>query len=78
MSLSKTRICVAPLSNRIVLGRFGKDQDVALETRDAMSEFWKALVQYAFDEKMPEKGQSVEVNFGGGDEQFTLRLGRNI
>lgn len=76
MTLQKTAIRVAPLSNRIVLARFGKDPNVALETRDAMNEFWQALVQYAFDGKMPEKGEAVEVSFGGGDEQFVLRLER--
>lgn len=76
MTLQKTAIRVAPLSNRIVLARFGKDQNVALETRDAMNEFWQALVQYAFDGKMPEKGAAVEVNFGGDDEQFVMRLER--
>lgn len=76
MTLQKTAIRVAPLSNRIVLARFGKDQNVALETRDAVNEFWQALVQYTFDGKMPEKGQAMEVSFGGGDEQFVMRLER--
>ncbi|WP_156394017.1 hypothetical protein [Rhizobium sp. Root651] len=76
MSLSKTRIGVAPLSNRIVLARFGKNSSVALETRDAMSEFWQALVQYSFDGKMPEQGKAVEVSFGGGNEQFSFTIRR--
>lgn len=76
MTLSSTAIRVAPLSNRIVLARFGKSPDVALETRDAMNEFWQALVQYAFDGKMPEKGEAMEISFGGGEEQFLLRIER--
>lgn len=76
MTLQKTAIRVAPLSSRIVLARFGKDPNVALETRDAMNEFWQALVQYTFDGKMPEPGAAVEVSFGGGDEQFVMRLER--
>lgn len=76
MNLHKTGIRVAPLSNRIVLARFGKDPSVALETRDAMNEVWQALVSYTFDGKMPEQGAAVEVNFGGGDEQFVMRLER--
>lgn len=64
----------APLSNRIVLARFGKDPTLALETRDAMSEFWKALVSYCFDGKIPEAGEAVEISFGGGDEQFTCTV----
>lgn len=78
MTLSNTAIRVAPLSNRIVLARFGKEPNVALETKDAMNEFWQALVQYAFDGKMPEKGRAMEVSFGGGDEQFVMRLERRL
>lgn len=74
--LEKTGIRVAPLSSRIVLARFGKDPNVALETKDAMSEFWQALVQYSFDGKMPAVGEYAEVNFGGGDEQFTIKISR--
>ena len=76
MSLQNAAIRVAPLSNRIVLARFGKDPNVALETRDAMNEFWQALVQYTFDGKMPRKGEAMEISFGGGDEQFVMRLER--
>jgi len=70
VALNKVGIRVAPLSNRIVLARFGKDAHVALEKRDAMNEFLQALVQYAFDGQMPEHGQSAHLTFGGGDEQF--------
>lgn len=76
MSLGNISIKVAPISNRIVLARFGKDQNVALETKDAMNEFLQALVQYAFDGRMPDKGDSVAVSFGGGDEHFTLKVTR--
>lgn len=68
MMLNKVSIKVAPLSNRIVLARFGKDPSVALETRDVMNEFLQAVVQY---------GEKAEVSFGGGDEQFTLTVARN-
>jgi len=71
-----TGIRYAPLSRRIVLARFGKDPHVALETKDAMSEFWKTLVQYAFDGETPKVGQTAEVSFGGGGEQFTLTVTR--
>lgn len=74
MSLQKTALRVAPLSNRIVLARSGKDSNVALETRDVMNEFWQTLVSFAFDGEMPENGQAVEISFGGGDEQFVMRL----
>ena len=57
---------VAPFSNRIVLARFGKDPNVALETRDAMDEFLHALVEYV--------GIGNEVSFGGGNEQFVVSL----
>lgn len=75
-NISKIQIKHAPLSNRIVLARFGKDPRLALDTRDAMNEFWQALVSYAFDMKMPTKGQACEIKFGGGDEQFELVLRR--
>ena len=76
MSLDRISIKVAPISNRIVLARFGKDPNVALETKDAMNDFLQALVQYAFEGKMPAKSEAVEMSFGGGDEQFTLRITR--
>lgn len=75
--LDNVAIRVAPLSNRIVLARFGKDKNVALETKDAMNEFLQALVQYAFEGQMPEAGSKVELSFGGGNEQFTVVIGRN-
>jgi len=78
MSLNKTRLCVAPLSSRIVLARFGKDQSVALETRDAMNEFLQCIVEYAFSGDMPDEGEVAEVNFGGGNEQFELTLRRVV
>lgn len=74
--LANTKIRVSPLSNRILMARFGKDPNVALETRDVMNEFLQALVQYAFDGSMPKQGEKAEVNFGGGDEQFLLRVER--
>lgn len=76
MTLSKIAIRHAPLSDRIVLARFGKDPEVALETRDAMNEFLQAVVSYAFDGNMPEPGEAKEVSFGGGDEQFVLTVKR--
>lgn len=72
----KTSIRYAPLSRRIVLARFGKDPHVALETKDAMNEFWQTLVQFAYEGEMPEVGQIADVSFGGGDEQFALILKR--
>lgn len=74
--LGSIGIRLAPLSNRIVLARFGEDKNVALETRDATSEVLQVITQYAFDGKMPAPGEAVEVSFGGGDEQFVLRLER--
>lgn len=76
MTLSKIQIRVAPLSNRVVLARFGKDPNVALETRDAMNEFLQALTSYAFDGKMPEIGASTTLEYGGGNEQFEVRITR--
>lgn len=76
MAIEKIGIRYAPLSNRIVLARFGKDPEVALETRDGTDEFLKTLVQYAFDGKMPDKGQRSVVGFGGGDEQYEIIVRR--
>ncbi len=75
-TLAKIGIRHAPLSNRIVLARFGKDPCVALDTKDAMNEFWQALVSYAFEMKMPAPGEGREISFGGGDEQFFLTITR--
>lgn len=70
------RIVHSPLSDRVLLARFGKDKHTALETRDAMSEFWQTLCSYMFDGKMPAPGEESEVSFGGGDEQFVVRVRR--
>lgn len=74
--IEKVGIRVSPLSKKILLARFGKDPDVALETKDASNEFWQSLVQFSFDGNMPEKGEAIEITFGGGDEQFSMRLER--
>lgn len=78
MTLNKIGIRVAPLSNRVVLARFGKVPNVALETRDAMNEFLQGLVEYAFGGEMPAEGEAAEVSFGGGKEQFELTLRRIV
>ncbi|GAN91002.1 hypothetical protein Gbfr_022_046 [Gluconobacter frateurii M-2] len=75
-AIDNIKIRFSPLSNRVVLARFGKSETDALETRDATNEFLQAFVAYAFDEKMPEKSSAVEVKFGGGDEQFVARIER--
>lgn len=74
--IRRVQIRHALLSNRIVLARFGKDATCALETRDAMDEFWKALVSYAFDGAVPTPGSVAKVDFGGGDEQFQVQITR--
>ncbi|NNH67799.1 hypothetical protein [Rhizobium laguerreae] len=75
-ALNKICIRYSPLSNRILIARFGKDPECALETRDGMNDFLQSLVQYAFDGDMPHEGEAAEVNFGGGNEQFVLTLRR--
>lgn len=76
MKLTSGKIRHAPLSNRIVLARFGKDQNVALDTEDATSDFWQTLISYAFSGKMPNEGSVSEVSFGGGNEQFIVTIKR--
>jgi len=76
MALNNIGLRHTAIGRRIVLARFGKDPQVALETRDAMNDFWQALVSYAFDGKMPEKGEAVVITFGGGDEQFSATISR--
>lgn len=75
-NLAKVQIRVAPLSGRVVLARFGKDERVALDTRDAMNDFLQALCSYAFDGKMPEPGAKASFNFGAADEQFVVTVER--
>jgi hypothetical protein len=74
--LDRIQIRVAPLSNQIVLARFGKSPNVALETREVMNEFLQALTSYAFDGQLPAPGQGVELQYGGGDEQFVMTIRR--
>lgn len=74
--LTDVSIRHAPLSDRIVLARFGKDKAVALDTRDAMDEFLQALVSYSFGGKMPDVGEKHEIQFGGGSEQFSMTIKR--
>ena len=75
-ALDKIKLTRAPLSGRIVLARIGKNPLVALEKRDATSEFFQTVVSYAFGGKMPEPGEGAEVSFGGGDEQFVMTVRR--
>lgn len=76
VKLTNIRIAHAQLRNCIVLARFGKDPKLALEIIDAESDFFNTLVSYAFDGRMPDAGEAVEVQFGGGDEQFTVTVRR--
>lgn len=76
MSLDKIGIRHAPLSDRIVLARFGKDPNVSLESRDAMDDFFHAILAYAFKDKMPDPGQAMEITFGAGDKQFSMIVKR--
>lgn len=73
----KTTLRVAPFGDKIMLVRFGAKHDVALESRDITSEFWKTLVHYSFFGERPEKGKTIEVSFGGGEETFTMVLTRD-
>ncbi len=75
-ALNNIHLRVAPLSNRVVISRFGKDPNVALETKDVQSEFLQTIVAYMADGKMPEVGEKFSLQFGGGDEQFFLILER--
>lgn len=74
--VEKVRICHSTLTGRVVLARFGRDPNIALAKKDASSEFWQALVSFAFDGKMPQPGDAAEIDFGGGDEQFTVSITR--
>lgn len=74
--IDNVHIRVAAISNRIVLARLSKKGET-LESRDIMSEFWQALVQYSFDGRMPLPGEAMNISFGGGDEQFTCTVKRN-
>ena len=76
MALNKIGIRHAPLSNRIVLARFGKDPTLALETTDAQSDFWQALISFAFDGKTPEPGEAIEIKFGSEVDKFTCTVKR--
>lgn len=76
MTLENIHLKMTALGQRVVIARTGKRKDVALEQKDVMSEFLQTIVQYAFNGRMPEPGEAVEVDFGGGNEQFLLRLTR--
>ena len=65
--LDNVSLRVTPFGRRVVLARMSaKDPRLALETKDVMSDFWHALVEFV--------GVGNEVQFGGGDEQFVVRL----
>lgn len=76
--LSKICIRYSPLTKRILLARFGKDPNVALDTREAANDFWQTLCMMAFDGKIPAPGTAVEISFGGGDEQFSCVVTRKV
>ena len=74
--IDQTRLCYSPMSKRIVLARFGERSGEVLETRDAMSEFLQTLVLFAFGDVKPEEGAEAVRKFGGGEEQFEIRMTR--
>lgn len=76
VDLTKIGIRVSPLTNRIVIARFGKDPELALDTRNAENEFFHALCSYVLDHEVPFPGKGGVVQFGGGDEQFTATVRR--
>jgi hypothetical protein len=59
--LDDVNIRVTAIGRNIVLTRMSKkDPRLALETKDAASDFWHTLVDFV--------GVGNEVQFGGGDE----------
>lgn len=76
VDLSKIGIRVTALGNQIVLARFGKDPNVSLDQRDAHTEFWSALLSYAFEHEKPEVGDGREINFSGENDAFTVTIRR--
>lgn len=73
--LDNVELRLAPLSDRVVFARFGKDPQVALETKDAQSSFLQMIVQFTCGD-MPAPGESAMREFGGGDEQFEVTVRR--
>jgi hypothetical protein len=74
--LSNIRIGYSMLDRSIKLARFGKDQTLALEVRDATNDFYRTLVASAFNGKLPEIGDVHQIDFGGGDENFKILIER--
>lgn len=73
--LDNISLRLAPLSNRMVMARFGKDKEVALDTKDVTSDVLQLITQYMFG-SMPDVGQAMELQFGGGSEQFVMKITR--
>ena len=75
-NLDKTRLVVTPLTNQISLARFGKDPTLALDRRNCESEFWDALINYAFKDMEIKSGRKVRIELGADDDKFVVEISK--
>ena len=69
MSLDKIRLVYQTLSEKVMIARFGKDQNIALEHRDAEQDFTLVL-----DQMCGKKG--IDWSFEGADGKIEMTLRR--
>jgi hypothetical protein len=64
--LDKVGIRVSLLSGKVYIARFGKDPQLALETRECLNEFLHAIKEFV--------GVDSERDFGDDDEWYCISL----
>ena len=73
--LSKIAVRYSPLSQTLMLCRFGKDPRIALDRREVTGEVMRALVEYMLTDGF-EKGASLDFWVNG--EGYTATLKPNL
>lgn len=57
--LDRVRIGCTVIGQRIILVRKGKNPNIVLERREASFEFFRTLVEYAYNGKLPSPGEGA-------------------
>lgn len=71
VDLSKIRVACTAIGNRIVIARFGKDERLSLDQRDAEKDVMVALVDHMMCDA--PKGSTKEFTLNGSKYELTLR-----
>jgi hypothetical protein len=71
MDLNKIRVACTTLGNRLVIARFGKDESLSLDQRDAEKDILIALRDYMMRDS--PKGSIKKFSVNGQEYELTLK-----